>query len=100
MGTWLVHRISGLLLIILLGTKFVSGLFLLPETKPSWAMSLHRQAVLDITLILMFCLHACFALKTILFEMGFFKEKLLAYAATVLALVLSIIATVLYLRMA
>ena len=100
MGSWLVHRISGLFLIILLGIKFVSGLYLLPETKPSWALPFHRQAVLDITLILLFCLHACFGLKTILFEMGFFKEKLLAYAATVVALALSVIATVLYLRMA
>ena len=99
MGTWLVQRISGLLLIILVATKFVSGLFLLPETDPSWAVPLHRQAVLDITLIFLFCLHTCFGLKTILFEIGFFKEKLLAYGATALALTLSIIGTVLYLRM-
>ena len=100
MGTWLVNRTSGLLLIILLGTKLVSGLFLLPEEKPSWAISLHRQAVLDIMLIFMLCLHACFGLKTILFEIGLFKEKLLAYAATVLSLILSVIAVMLYLWMA
>jgi len=99
-GTWLVNRTSGLLLIILLGTKLVSGLFLLPEEKPSWAISLHRQAVLDIMLIFMLCLHACFGLKTILFEIGLFKEKLLAYAATVLSLILSVIAVMLYLWMA
>ena len=99
MGTWLVKRISGLLLMILLATKLVSGLYLLPEEKPSWALTFHRQAVLDITLIFLFCLHTCFGLKTILFEIGFFKEKLLAYGATALALTLSIIGTVLYLRM-
>ena len=98
MGTWLAQRISALLLIVLLATKFISGLFLLPETQPSWAAPLHRQGVLDITLIFVFCLHTCFGLKTILFEMGFFKEKLLVYGSTVLALVLGIIGTVLYLQ--
>ena len=99
MGTWLLQRISGLLLIVLMGTKFVSGLFLLPETQPAWALPLHRQAVLDITLIFLFCLHTCFALKTILFEIGLSKEKLLVYGATALALALSIVGTVLYLQM-
>ncbi len=100
MGTWLVNRISGLLMIILLGTKLVSGLFLLPEEDPEWAMTLHRQVVLDIMLIFLLCLHACFGLKTILFEIGLFKEKVLGYAATVISLILSVIAVVLYLRMA
>ena len=100
MGTWLVNRISGLLMIILLGTKLVSGLFLLPEEDPDWALTLHRQVVLDIMLIFLLCLHACFGLKTILFEIGLFKEKLLTYSAAVISLVLSVIAVILYLRMA
>ncbi len=100
MGTWLVNRISGLVMIILLGTKLVSGLFLLGEEDPEWALTLHRQAVLDIMLIFLLCLHACFGLKTILFEIGLFREKVLAYSATVISLILSVIAVVLYLRMA
>ena len=99
MATWLVHRISGLLLIVLLATKLVSGLFMLPEEDPSWALPLHRHAVLDIALIFLLCLHACFGLKTVLFELGIFKEKLLAWAATVLALILSVAATAAYLWM-
>lgn len=98
MGSWLAQRISALLLMILLGTKFVSGFFLLGETQPSWAVPLHRHAVLDITLIFLFCIHSCFGLKTMLFELGFFKEKLLVYGATVVALTLSLVATVFYLR--
>lgn len=98
MGTWLAQRISALLLMALLVTKFVSGFFLLPETEPAWAVPLHRQVVLDIALIFVFCLHSCLGLKTILFEMGFFREKLLVYGATTLALGLSIVGTVLYLR--
>ena len=99
MGTWLVNRASGLLLIILLGTKLVSGLYLLPEEKPSLALTLHRQAVLDVMLIFLICFHACFGLKTILFEIGLFKEKILTYSATVLALILSVTAVIVYLRL-
>ena len=100
MTTWLIHRVSGLLLIVLLGTKFVSGLWLLPEAKPGWAMALHRQAVLDVTLIFLFCLHLCFGLKTVLFELGLFREKFLAFAATAAALILGAAGTVAYLWMA
>ena len=100
MGTWLVNRISGLVMIILMGIKLVSGLYLLPEEKPSWALTFHRQTVLDVILIFLICLHACFGLKTILFEIGIFKEKILAYATTIISLTLSVIAVILYLRMA
>ena len=43
---------------------------------------------------------AAFGLKTILFEIGFRKEKLLVYSATGVALALSIVGTIIYLRMA
>jgi len=100
MTTWLVHRITGLLLVVLFGVKFLSGFLLLPEAKPSWALFLHRQPVLDITLILLFCLHTCFGLKTILFEIGFRREKLLVRAAVAVALALSIAGAVAYLKLA
>ena len=100
MGTLLDNRISGLVMSILIGTKLISGLYLLPEEKPEWAMSLHRQTVLDIMLIFLLCLHACFGLKTILFEIGLFKEKVLAYAATILSLVLAVISVIVYMWLA
>ena len=96
----MVHRITGLLLIVLLATKVISGLFMLPETDPPWALPLHRQAVLDIALIFLLCLHACFGVKTSLFEIGFRREKLLTYGATAVAVILSAAATVAYLWMA
>ena len=64
-------------MIVLFGTKFLSGFLLLPEEKPSWALGLHRQPVIDVTLILLFSLHVCFGLKVILFEIGFRRERIL-----------------------
>ncbi len=100
MTTWLIHRISGLLMIVLFATKFVSGLLMLPEEEPSWVLPLHRASVLNIALIFLFSLHVCFGLKTILFELGLFKEKFLTYAATALALILSVVGMVVYLQLA
>jgi succinate dehydrogenase hydrophobic anchor subunit len=56
--------------------------------------------VIDITLIFLFSLHTCFGLKTILYELGFRREKLLVRLATGVALILSVVGTVIYLRTA
>lgn len=37
MTTWLIHRISGLIMIGLFAVKFVTAFYLLPDDKPSWA---------------------------------------------------------------
>jgi succinate dehydrogenase/fumarate reductase cytochrome b subunit len=43
MTSWLIHRISGLIMIGLFAVKFVTAFFLLPDDKPSWAVFLHRH---------------------------------------------------------
>ena len=100
MTTWLIHRISGLIMFGLFILKFVTAFYLLPDDKPSWALFLHRHPAVDISLIFLICHHTCFGLKTMLFEIGFRKEKLLVYSATVVALALSIVGMIIYLRMA
>ena len=99
MTTWLIHRISGLIMIGLFAVKFVTAFYLLPDDKPSWAVFLHRHPAVDISLIWLVSLHTCFGLKNILFEIGFRKEKLLVYAAAIVGLTLSIAGTILYLRL-
>ncbi len=99
MTTWLVHRISGLMMIGLFAVKFVTAFYLLPDEKPSWAVFLHRYPAVDISLIFLVSIHTCFGLKNILFELGLRKEKLLVYAAAIVGLALSITGTVIYLRM-
>ncbi len=100
MTTWLIHRISGLIMIGLFALKFVTAFYLLPDDKPSWAVFLHRHPAVDISLIFLISHHTCFGLKTILFEIGFRKEKWLVYSAAAVALFLSIMGTIIYLRMA
>ncbi len=99
MTTWLIHRISGLIMIGLFAVKFVTAFYLLPDDKPSWAVFLHRHPAVDISLIFLVSLHTCFGLKNILFEIGFRREKLLVYGAAAVGLILSIAGTIAYLRM-
>jgi succinate dehydrogenase hydrophobic anchor subunit len=99
MTSWLIHRISGLIMIGLFAVKFVTAFFLLPDDKPSWAVFLHRHPAIDISLIFLVSLHTCFGLKNILFEIGFRREKFLVYGAAAVALILSIAGTIIYLRM-
>ena len=99
MTTWFIHRISGLIMIGLFAVKFITAFYLLPDEKPSWAVFLHRHPAVDISLIFMVCLHTCFGLKNILFEIGLRKEKLLVYTAAIVGLTLSITGTILYLRL-
>jgi succinate dehydrogenase/fumarate reductase cytochrome b subunit len=100
MTTWLIHRISGLIMIGLFVLKFVTAFYLLPDEKPAWAVFLHRHPAVDISLIFLICHHTCFGLKTILFELGCRKEKWLTYGATAVALLLSLVGTIIYMRMA
>ena len=99
MITWLIHRISGLIMIGLFAVKFVTAFYLLPDEKPSWAVFLHSHPAIDISLIFLVSFHTCYGLKNILFEIGLRKEKLLVYGATMVALSLSIAGTVIYLRL-
>ena len=90
MFIWLFHRISGLSLIVLIGIKILTSYFLFTkETKPDWALSLHRQPVLDIILLVLFVFHSMYGIRTIIIDLGYRKEKQLFVFSTVVAAVLS-----------
>ncbi len=99
MNTWLIHRISGLVMIGLFALKFVTAFYLLPDEKPSWAVFLHRHPAVDISLIFLISFHICFGLKNILFEIGLRREKLLVYGAAAVALALSVAGTIIYISL-
>ena len=99
MTTWLIHRISGLVMIGLFALKFVTAFYLLPDEKPSWAVFLHRHPAVDISLIFLISFHTCFGLKNILFEIGLRREKLLVYGAAAVALALSVAGTIIYISL-
>lgn len=90
MFVWIFHRISGLLLILLLGIKFTTSLFLMTkEQKPDWALVLHTNPFIDSLLIITVVAHAFYGLRTVIIDLGVRREKLLFWIFTLLAIVVS-----------
>lgn len=97
MFIWVFHRISGLLLILLIGIKFLTSFFLMTkEQKPDWALVLHTNPFIDTLLIISVVFHALYGLRTVAIDLGLRKEKLLFWISTLLSLVLSALLLVLY----
>lgn len=90
MFVWVFHRISGLLLILLLSIKFITSFFLMTkEQKPDWALVLHTNPFIDVLLILSVVAHAFYGLRTVIIDLGLRKEKLLFWISTLLIIVVS-----------
>ena len=97
MFIWIFHRVSGLLLILLLGIKFLTSFFLMTkEQKPDWALVLHTNPVTDTILIVLIVFHALYGLRTVIIDLGLKKEKLLFWVFTSLSFVLSALLLILY----
>ena len=97
MFIWVFHRISGLLLILLIGIKFLTSFFLLTkEQKPDWALVLHTNPFIDTLLIISVVFHAFYGLRKVAIDLGLRKEKLLFWVSTLLSLVLSTLLLALY----
>lgn len=97
MFIWLFHRISGVCLIALIGIKILTSYFLFTkETKPDWALSLHRQPVLDVLLLVLFVFHSMYGIRTIALDFGYRKEKQLFWLSTLIAAVLSAVLVYIY----
>lgn len=97
MFVWVFHRVSGLLLILLLGIKFLTSFFLMTQQqKPDWALVLHTNPFTDTLLILLVVYHVFYGLRTVLIDLGLRKEKLLFWLFTILAGVLSAAMLVVY----
>ncbi len=90
MFVWVFHRLSGLLLIVLLGFKFLTSFFLMTkDQKPDWALVLHTNPLTDTLLIVLVVFHALYGLRTVIMDLGARREKLLFWVFTVLGVVLS-----------
>jgi len=99
MFIWLFHRISGSVLIVLMGIKIFSAFFLFTkDKKPDWALSLHRQPVLDILILVLFTFHSIYGLRTIAIDLGYRKEKKLFYYSNIMASGISVLLVYFYLR--
>ncbi|MFQ6070079.1 MAG: hypothetical protein ACE5LC_06090 [Candidatus Aminicenantales bacterium] len=97
MFIWVFHRVSGLLLIVLLGIKFVTSFFLMTKgQKPDWALVLHTNPFSDSLLIISIVFHALYGLRTVIIDLGLRKEKLLFWVFTTLGTLLSAGLLILY----
>ena len=100
MFIWLFHRISGVSLIVLFSIKIFTSYFLFTkDKKPDWALSLHRQPVLDVLILILFTFHSIYGLRTVIIDLGYKKEKQLFLLANVLASVIAAALVYLYIRM-
>ena len=100
MFIWLFHRISGVSLVLLIGIKILTSYFLFTkDKKPDWALSLHRQPVLDVLILILFTFHSIYGLRTVIIDLGYKKEKQLFLLANVLASVIAAALVYLYIRM-
>jgi len=97
MFVWIFHRISGLLLIVLLGLKFFTSFFLMTKTeKPDWAHVLHTNPLSDTLLIILVVFHAFYGLRTVIIDLGVRREKLLFWISTLMSLGVSVLLLIIY----
>ena len=97
MFVWVFHRLSGLLLIILLSLKFTTSFFLMTKgQKPDWALVLHTNPFIDVLLILCVVSHAFYGLRTIIIDLGVRKEKLLFWIFSGLIVIVSGLLLIVY----
>ncbi len=58
------------------GIKILTSYFLFTkDKKPDWALSLHRQPVLDVLILILFTFHSVYGLRTIVMDFGYRNEK-------------------------
>jgi len=97
MFVWVFHRITGVLLIVLLAIKFVTSFYLMTKgQKPDWALVLHTNPLTDTLLIISGVYHALYGLRTIILDIGLRKEKLLFWLFTVLGGVICVFLLLVY----
>ena len=102
MFVWLFHRISGVLLVVLLGAQLVTGFFQASSSNSDLTRSmasLHKHAGLSCLLVFVAIFHAFYGLRTILLDLGLKHDRLLFWVATLLGGVLFGVFLILYLRL-
>src|SRR4030042_2364971 len=76
MFIWIFHRVSGLLLIVLLAVKFLTSFFLMTKgQKPDWALLLHTNPLTDTFLIVAGVYHAFYGLRAVIIAPWLRTEK-------------------------
>ena len=100
MFIWIIHRISGLILIALMVIKIITGYGILgrlgyENIEPM--RSFHRNPFVEVPLFLLFIYHAIYGLRTTLIDLGLRREKLLFWVSNILGFVLFIFVVYIFL---
>lgn len=90
MFVWLFHRISGFILLVLVGIKILSGYGLTGELNFPRSDFFHTNGVIDIFIIFLFIFHSLYGVRTLLIDMGLKRERALFWASSAAALVIFI----------
>ena len=99
MFVWVFHRVSGLLLIVLLSIQLVTGFFQASSSSSDLVAtmaSLHRHAALNCLMVFLLVFHSLYGIRTILMDLGLGREKLLFWCSNALGLVIFVVFLVLY----
>lgn len=99
---WVFHRISGIVLIFLIGFQLFTGFFQ-ASTASSEAIKttagLHKHVLLNCLMVFLFVFHALYGVRTILLDLGMRREKLLFWIFTLLGFALFAAFLVLFLTL-
>lgn len=90
MFVWIFHRISGVLLIFLLGVQLFTGFFQASDSNSDLVRTfadLHNHTALNSLLVFLVIFHALYGVRTILMDLGVKREKFLFWAFTAVGLV-------------
>jgi len=102
MFVWVFHRISGVLLILLLTFQLLTGFFQASSASSELVKTmagLHKHRWVNCLMVFLFVFHALYGLRTILLDLGAKREKLLFWVCTILGLVLYAVFLVLFLTL-
>jgi len=88
---WVFHRLSGVLLIVLLSLQLATGFFQSSLSQAEWVKSLaqlHRHTPVVCLTVFLLIFHALYGVRTILLDFGIGRERLLLWICNLLGLVL------------
>jgi len=96
---WIFHRITGVLLIFLLGFQLFTGFYQASSSNQEFVVviaDLHRHAALNCVMVFCAMFHASYGIRTILMDLGLRREKLLFWVCTLVAAALYAVFLVLF----
>ena len=89
MFVWIVHRLTGILLFIMISIHIVAGHVLAGKYKSVFTDAFakyHKDPLYNSIILLMFVFHSLYGLRTIIIDLGFKREKLLFWSFNVVGL--------------